>query len=62
MVGSRWLYKIKHVANSSVEKFKTRFAAKGFSQKEWINYDETFAPIARNSTIRTIIFVAANMA
>jgi hypothetical protein len=31
MIGSRWIYEIKHAADGSVEKFKTRFVAKGFS-------------------------------
>lgn len=46
VVTSKWLYKIKHGANESVEKFKARFIARGFSQKEGLDYDEIFAPIA----------------
>lgn len=61
VVGSRWLYKIKHAVDGSVEKFKAQFVAKGFSQKEGVDYDETFAPIARYSSIRAIISVAAQM-
>eukprot|EP00253_Pinus_taeda_P020211 PITA_20211 len=47
VVGSRWIYKIKYVANGSVEKYKARFVAKGYAQKEWIDYEETFTSIAR---------------
>ena len=58
VVGSRWIYKVKHAADESVEKYKARFVAKGFSQKEGIDYEETFAPVARYSSIRTIISLA----
>ena len=59
VVTSRWLYKIKHVVDGSIEKYKARFVARGFTQMEGINYDETFAPVARYTTIRTIISLAA---
>jgi len=58
---SKWIYKIKHVADGSIDKFKARFVARGFSQKEGINYTETFSPAARYSTIRSIIYFASVM-
>jgi hypothetical protein len=59
MVSSKWIYKIKHAADGSVERFKARFVARGFSQKEGIDYEETFAPIARHTSIRVIIALAS---
>ena len=58
IVTSKWIYKIKHVVDGSVEKYKARFVARGFSQKEGVDYDETFAPIARHTFIRAIISLA----
>jgi hypothetical protein len=60
-VSSRWLFKIKHVVDGSIEKYKERFVPRGFSQKEGINYEETFAPVAKYTSIRTIIALAAKM-
>jgi hypothetical protein len=51
VVTSRWLYKVKHATDGSVEKYKERFVAQGFSQKEGVDYEETFSPIARYSSI-----------
>jgi hypothetical protein len=61
VVSSKWIYKIKHVADESIEKHKARFVAHGFSQKEGIYYEETFALVARYTSIRTIIALAAKM-
>ena len=61
VVGSRWIYKMKHATDGSVEKYKARFVEKVFSQKEGIDYEETFTPIANYSSIRTIISLAAEM-
>ena len=51
VVTSKWIYKIKHAADSSIEKYKAIFVAHGFSQKEGIDYEETIAPIARCTSI-----------
>jgi hypothetical protein len=61
VVSSKWIYKIKHATYKSIEKHKARFVARRFSQKEGIDYEETFAPVARCTSIRTIIALVAKM-
>jgi hypothetical protein len=61
VVGSRWIYKVNKVVDGSVEKYKARFVAWGFSQIEGIYYDKTFAPVARYSSIRSIFALSAQM-
>ena len=61
VVGSRWIYEVKYVANGNIEKFIALFVAKGHAQKEGIDYEETFAPVARYTSIRSMISLAAQM-
>jgi hypothetical protein len=61
VVSSKWIFKIKHAANGSIEKYKAGFVACGFSQKEGIDYEETFSPVSRYTSIRTIIALATKM-
>jgi hypothetical protein len=61
VVSSRWLFKIKHTVDGSIEKYKAIFVTRGFSQKEGIDYEETFTLVARYTLIRTIIALAAKM-
>jgi len=51
IVTSMWLYKIKHVADGSIEKFKARLMARGFSHIDGFDYDQTFALIAWYTSI-----------
>jgi hypothetical protein len=44
-----------------VEKYKAIFVARGFSQREGVDYEETFSPVARYSSIRAIISIASEM-
>jgi hypothetical protein len=61
VVTSKWVYKIKHAADGRMDKYKARFMARGLSQKEGEDYDETFASVARYTSIRTIISLVASM-
>jgi hypothetical protein len=51
---SRRLYKIEYAIDGSIEKHKARFVARGFSQVEGVDYDETFAPVVRYTSIQRI--------
>jgi hypothetical protein len=61
VVISKWIYKTKHLADGSVEKYKERFMACGFYQKEGIDYEETFSPVERYTSIRAILVIVAVM-
>jgi hypothetical protein len=61
VVSSKWVYKTKHTTDGSIEKYKARFVARGFSQKEGIECEETFAPTARYTSIETILSLATMM-
>ena len=60
-VTSKWLYKIKHGVDGSIEKYKARFVARGFSQKEGVDYDEAFSLVAQYTSIMSIIDIASTM-
>ena len=61
VVTSKLIYNIKHAADGSIEKYKAIFVAWGFSQKEGIDYEETFAPVARYTCIISILYLVAVM-
>ena len=52
MVGYKWIYKIKTRSDGSIECYKARLIAKDFTQEYGIDYEETFTPVARISSIR----------
>jgi hypothetical protein len=61
VVTSKWIYKIKHTVDGSIERHKKRFVARGFSHAERIDYEDTFAHVARYTSIQMIISPATSM-
>ena len=59
MVGCKWIYKIKTRSDGPIEQYKACLISKGFTQEYGIDYEETFAPVARISSIRARLAVAA---
>ena len=61
IVTSKWIYKTKHVAEGSLDKYKEIFLERGFSQKEGIDYEKKFTPIAKYTSIISILSLAVVM-
>ena len=55
VVGARWVYTVKLDNHNNVVKYKARYVAKGYVQRWGIDYDQSFAPTARLSTIRVLL-------
>ena len=61
IIGLKWVYKTKYNEDGSIQKHKARLVDKSYSQQPGVDFNETFAPVARIETIRLILAIAAQL-
>lgn len=61
VIGLKWILKTKYIEDGSIQKHHTRLLAKGYSQQPGVDFNETFAPVARMETIRVVLALAAQL-
>jgi hypothetical protein len=58
VVTNKWIFKHKLKANDSLDQYKACWVLRGFTQRPGVDYDETFSPVIKASTIRTVLTLA----
>ncbi|KAJ9564595.1 LOW QUALITY PROTEIN: hypothetical protein OSB04_000561, partial [Centaurea solstitialis] len=58
IVGRRWLFRHKFDSNGRLERYKARLVAQGFSQQPGLDFDDTFSPVVKPATIRTVLSIS----
>jgi len=59
-IGNKWIFKIKRDEHGNIQKYKARLVAKGCLQKKGFDYNETYAPVARLTTVQILLSIIVN--
>ena len=60
-MGCKWVFTVKYNSDRTMERYKSRLVAKGFTQTFGVDYIETFGPVAKLNSVRVLLSLAANL-
>jgi hypothetical protein len=60
VVTGKWIFKHKFNSDGSLERYKTRWVLRGFTQRPGVDYDETFSPVVKPATVHTVLSLAVS--
>jgi hypothetical protein len=60
VIDCKWIYKVKHKADGSIDRYKARLVSKGFKQRYEIDYEDMFSPIVKMATIHIILSIVVS--
>ncbi|KAG8076100.1 hypothetical protein GUJ93_ZPchr0006g44468 [Zizania palustris] len=58
IVTGKWIFRHKYQADGSLDRYKARWVLRGFTQRPGVDYDETFSPVVKPATVRTVLSLA----
>jgi histone deacetylase 1/2 len=60
IVTGKWIFRHKFQADGSLDRYKARWVLCGFTQRPGIDFDETFSPVVKPATVRTVLSLAVS--
>ena len=61
LLKTKWVYKLKHGADGSLKTFKVRLVACGYAQVFGVDFDDTYSPVSRLTSLRIVFAIAAQL-